>query len=153
MSTIDWRRIDVDQYDPDNQYERDELPDLKPDTSLADIGPLSQTIRGLIQRQDIASGIATLVEYAPYGSAEDVRDTYLRSVYELLTSAKMSDIPGVVKNLDLDTADVVVKFVYTLMSKEWALKQSGLFLVWLDKLTETFGEGPVIRYMSDPYKL
>lgn len=153
MSTIDWRRIDVDQYDPDNQYEQDELPDLKPNVSLADISTLSQAIRGLIQRQDITSGINTLVEYAPYGAADDVRDAYLKSVFELLTNVKMSDIPGFIKSLDLDTIDVVVKFVYSLMAKEWALKQSGLLLVWLDKITESVGEGPIIRYLSDPYKL
>lgn len=153
MSTIDWRRIDVDQYDPENQYEQDDLPDLKPNVTIADINNLTQAIRGLIQRQEVVSGIMTLVEYAPYGAADDVREAFLKSVFELLTSAKLSDIPGVVKGLDLDTVDVVVKFVYSLMAKEWSLKQSGLLLVWLDKITESVGEGPIIRYLSDPYKL
>jgi actin related protein 2/3 complex, subunit 5 len=39
------------------------------------------------------------------------------------------------------------------MSREWALKQSGILLAWMDKIVEKAGDGPIVRYLSDPYKL
>jgi actin related protein 2/3 complex subunit 5 len=153
MSLEDWRRIDVDQYDPENQYEADELPNLKPNTSINDIQTLTQQLRGLIQRMDIKQALLLSIEYAPYGATQDVRDAYLQSIYEIFISVKTNDVANIINNIDIDALDVVVKFIYTLMSKEWALRQSGLLLIWLDKIVELVGEGPIIRYMSDPYKI
>lgn len=153
MSFEDWRRIDIDQYDPDNQYIPDELPDEKSGTSLSDIQTLTQTLRGLIQRMDIKEAIKFAIEYAPYGASAEVRDSFLKSVFEVLVCVKTNDVANITNQLDLDSLDVVVKFLYTLMGKDWALKQSGLLLVWLDKIVEQVGEGPIIRYMSDPYRL
>lgn len=153
MNVEDWRRIDVDQYDPDYIYVADELPGQQSNASAADMQALSQHVRGSIQRMDIASALATAIEHAPYGAGEDVREMFLQSVFEILTSVKMNDVAAIVGKLDLDTLDVVAKFLYTLMNKEWALKQSGMLLVWLNKIVDTAGEGPIIRYMSDPYKL
>lgn len=153
MSFEDWRRIDVDKYDPDYQYTPDELPEEKAGATAADMQALTQTLRGLIQRMEIAQAFATAIEYAPYGAAEEVRVSFLKAVFEIFVSVKMNDVAGITKQLDLDTLDTIVKFLYTLMSKDWALKQSGLLLVWLDKIVEQVGEGPIIRYLSDPYKL
>lgn len=153
MSFEDWRRINVDQYDPDLQYQQDDLPDLKPGMSLADISSLSQQVRGLIQRMDIANALKLCIQNSPYGANQEVIESFLQSVFEILISVKTNDISNIVKSLDIDDLDVVVKYIYTLMSKERALKQSGLLLVWLDKIVESVGEGPIIRFMSDPYKL
>ncbi|KAG0673346.1 hypothetical protein C6P42_002862, partial [Pichia californica] len=148
-----WRRIDIDQYDPDSQYIPDDLPESKPNTSLSDIQALTQTLRASIQRMSISEAFNTAIEYAPYGANEDVRVAYLKSIFEIFISVKTNDIPTIIKQLSLDNLDIIVKFLYTLMSKDWAMKQSGLLLVWLDKIVEQVGEGPIIRYMSDPYKL
>lgn len=153
MSFEDWRRIDVDQYDPDYQYIPDELPNTKANATISDMQALTQTLRTSIQRMAIPEAFVTAIEYAPYGAADDVRIAFLKSVFEIFVSVKMNDISNITKQLDLDTLDSIVKFLYILMSKEWALKQSGLLLVWLDKIVEQVGEGPIIRYMSDPYKL
>lgn len=154
MSEIDWRRIDIDKYDVEAQYEEDELPDLKPDVSLSDIDGLIQQVRGLIQRNDIVNGLSLCIENAPYGARDvQVTNKFLQCCSEILLSVKMSDIPNYVHQFNIDQLDVIVKFLYTLMGKEFALKQAGLLLVWLDKIVESVGEGPIIRFMSDPYKL
>lgn len=153
MSFEDWRRIDVDQYDPENVYVEDELPDTRPNTSLQDIQSLTQTLRSSIQRMDIVNALKTAIENAPYGASEEVKDAFLHSVYEVFVSVKLSDINNFIGQFDIDSIDAIVKFVYVLMSKEWALKQSSTLIVWLDRIVETVGDGPIVRYLSDPYKL
>ncbi|OUT22573.1 hypothetical protein CAS74_002315 [Pichia kudriavzevii] len=153
MSLEDWRRIYIDQYDADTQYVADELPEGNSTATVSDMQALSTKLRGLIQRMDIGEAFKTSIEFAPYGAGEDVCDAFLRGVFEIFTNVKMNDIPNIVTSLDLDVLDVVVKYIYTLMGKEFALKQSGLLLVWLDRIVDKVGEGPIIRYLSDPYKL
>lgn len=153
MSLEDWRRIDVDQYDPEYQYIPDELPNTKAGATLSDMQTLTQTLRAYIQRMEITEAFTTAIEYAPYGAEENVRIAFLKAVLEVFISVKMNDIGKFTKQLDSDSLDALVKFLYVLMGKDFALKQSGLLLVWLDKIVEQVGEGPIIRYMSDPYKL
>lgn len=155
MSLQDWRRIDVDQYDPENQYEVDELPDLKPNTSIAEIQAFTQELRILIQHMDIIQAFKLSIEKTPYGSSPEIIELFLKSIFEIFVSVKTNDVDKFINTngLSVDDLDIIVKYLYTLMSKEWALKQSGLLLIWLDKIVEKVGEGPIIRYMSDPYKL
>lgn len=153
MSFEDWRRIDIDQYDPDNQYAADELPDMHNSTTTADMQALTQNTRALIQRMDIASALKLIIEQAPYGASSDVIESFLKCVYEVFVSVKSTDIAGITGNLDVDACDSIVKFLYVLMSREWALKQSGILLAWMDKIVEKAGDGPIVRYLSDPYKL
>lgn len=153
MSFEDWRRIDIDQYDPDNQYIPDELPNGNSGATVADIQTLTQNTRALIQRMDIVNAIQMIIENAPYGATKEVIEGFLKCVYEVFVSVKSTDISNIVNKLDVDAYDSIVKFLYVLMSREWALKQSGSLLAWLDKIVEKAGDGVIVRYLSDPYKL
>lgn len=148
----DWRRIDVEQYDPDFQYEADALEQANP-LSTADIATLEQTATQALNHGKTLDALKAILPYAPYGADQSVRDSYLKLALSILGSSRVSDIPSLVNQLNLDEVDATIKFCYNLMSKPYAGKQSGLLLVWIDKIVEKFGEGPIVRFISDPAQL
>lgn len=149
----DWRRIDVEQYDPEFQYEEDPIPGARPDLSTGDMANLEQSLRQAIQKGSTLEGLKAIFPYIPYGATEDVKDAYLHMTFEALTSGRVNDIATIVPQLNLDEVDNVIKFCYTLMKKDWAMKQAGVLLIWIDKIVEKFGDGPIVRYISDPAQL
>ncbi|ODV87452.1 hypothetical protein CANARDRAFT_229983 [[Candida] arabinofermentans NRRL YB-2248] len=147
----DWRRIDIDQYDPEAQYEADDLN--LPAYTLQDIEPKLSELRTQLSRGSAIQALKLGLDDPPYGSAPNVKSAYLLSVLEILQTIKQSEISGLVKELDLDEIDVLVKFLYSLMALKEGQKSGGVLLTWFDKAIEIVGEGPIVRYMSDELKM
>lgn len=149
----DWRRIDVEQYDPELQYEADPVPGARPDLTMEDMANLEGAARSALQRGSPLEGLRALAPFAPYGAAEDVREAYLKIAYEVLTVGRVTEAGAVVAQMDLDEVDLLTKLCYTLMKHTWAQKQAGVLLVWLERVAEKHGEGPIVRFVSDPAQL
>ncbi|VEU21780.1 DEKNAAC102692 [Brettanomyces naardenensis] len=147
----DWRRIDVDQFDPESQFVEDDLG--LPSYTLEDLQGKFQQIRQSIASNNIAEGIKLSVTDAPYGSANDVKQSYLLAVLEVLNTAKQSEVNTVISQLSTEEVDVLVKIVYALMATSEGQRSGGALLGWLDKIVDSVGEGPIVRYLSDPYRI
>lgn len=59
-----------------------------------------------------------------------------------------SEIPAMIKALDMDTCDVLMKYVYKLMSKPKA-SYSAILLKIHAQLVEKAGLGSIVRVMTD----
>jgi actin related protein 2/3 complex subunit 5 len=73
MSQIDFRRIDVDQYDPDSFISKEDLtPPCKP-VSAAEQQQVATEIRGAISRGEAKAALPIALDFAPYGGDDKVK--------------------------------------------------------------------------------
>lgn len=147
----EWRRIDVDKYDPDTQFVPDDLG--LPQRTLEEVNPQITEIRQYVSKNLIADAVKTATLDPPYGSDADVKQSYLYAVLEVLNTARQTEVPQIIAGLSLEQVDTLVKFIYALMATPEGQKSGGVLLGWLDKVVDHVGEGPIVRYFTDPYTL
>ncbi|KAG5356843.1 Actin-related protein 2/3 complex subunit 5 [Yarrowia sp. C11] len=151
MSQIDFRRIDVDQYDPDSFISKEDLtPPCKP-VSAAEQQQVASEIRGAISRGEATAALPIALDFAPYGGDDQVKDAHLKSVIEILSATKSAEIPAVVKGLNKEQQDVLIKYLYKAMGSPQGQSQGvgAILLAWYEKTVDITGQGAVVRYMSD----
>merc|ERR1712159_425187 len=106
MAPIDFRRIDVDQYDED-RLDPETLyhPDPRtPSQVLAAVQETDKLVRTAVQRGDLAGALQAALDTqnaCPYGQ-DSIREisqakaTALATVLTILNSTRLSDIPDLV---------------------------------------------------------
>ncbi|KAK6456420.1 actin-related protein 2/3 complex subunit 5 [Scheffersomyces xylosifermentans] len=149
----DWRRIDIDAYEPENHLSKEELiPDLPP-TSQADIVAVSKQVRSALSSGQFVEALALALDSAPYIADEATKNLHSETIFEILCSIKnnhnINDLSSFVKKLDSSQQDTLVKYLYKTMDTSYGQKQGGLLLSWFEKTIEVTGLGPIVRFMSD----
>ncbi|PWN45790.1 actin-related protein ARPC5 [Ceraceosorus guamensis] len=147
----DFRKINVDIYD-DEALNDEDLYDADIRTA-ADVLSLARSkageVRGLVGRGDAAGALAVVLAEPPYSpDAEEAKSLTLATILEVFNSTKSSDIASVVKALNVDQQDTLMKFIYKGLGKP-ELGASAVLLNWHDKLTEVAGTGSIVRVMTD----
>ncbi|AOA61908.1 Actin-related protein 2/3 complex subunit 5 [Komagataella phaffii CBS 7435] len=145
----DWRRIDIDAYDPDFTLRPEELQPAVPEVPTEVVEQKVQQARTLVSQGKAIDALKFLLQDPPYGADSVAKDIYLLQVIETLSSVKQSDISSTIGELDADQQDVLVKYLYKGMGSGEGRKQSGILLNWFDKTIEVAGEGSIVRYLSD----
>jgi len=87
----------------------------------------------------------------PYGldpSLESSKALATRSVMDVITATKSTDIAKTIQQLTLEEQDVLIKYIYRGF-KYPELSNCGLLLTWHDKLVEAAGIGAVVRVLTD----
>lgn len=79
------------------------------------------------------------------------QDAHLKSVIEVLSATKSAEIPSVVKALNKEQQDVLIKYLYKAMGSPQGQSQGvgAILLAWYEKTVDITGQGAVVRYMSD----
>lgn len=149
----DWRRIDIDAYEPDKFLTKEELvPDL-PETLYSQIQSVSQQSRTYLSSGKFSEALGLVLDNPPYVSDEKTKATHSETVFEVLCSIRnnhqVSELKGFVEKLSLEQQDVLVKYLYKTMGTSYGAKQGGLLLNWFEKVVEVSGEGPIVRYLAD----
>ncbi|KAG7192708.1 uncharacterized protein KQ657_001491 [Scheffersomyces spartinae] len=149
----DWRRIDIDAYEPDKFLSKEELvPDL-PETPYSEIQKVSQQSRTYLSSGKFSEALALVLDTPPYVSDEQTKETHTETVFEVLCSIRnnhqVGELKSFIQSLTLDQQDVLVKYLYKTMGKSYGAKQGGLLLNWFEKVVEVSGEGPIVRYLAD----
>lgn len=142
METADWRRIDVDQYDQELQWEHVSLHTTTSYTT-AEMEQLGAQLS-----QGFTAILPQVVAMTPWGQQGAVRDTYAKVAFALLTGVRIGEIKSTVAALSAENAQWVVSACYGLMAQEWALDKAGVLLVWIEESIARFGEGLVVRHLS-----
>ncbi|CUS23279.1 LAQU0S09e01222g1_1 [Lachancea quebecensis] len=147
----DWRRIDIDAFDPDSG--RLTAEDLKPpyasSVSLQELEPKISQLRSAATSGDFLNALQILTTDPPYSADEATKNQYFHAVLGVLTQVRQADITNLVKQLSPKQTDVLVKYLYKGMSIPEGQKQGGMLLSWFEKVTQLSGVGPVVRYLSD----
>lgn len=147
----DWRRIDIDAYDPDSG--RLTADDLKPPNtqtlSTQELQSMVQQLRSYSGSGDFASAVQLFTSDPPYSGDEQTKSQYLHSVLEVLIQVRQADIAKIVQQLDRQQQDTLMKYLYKGMSVSEGQKHGGILLAWFEKLTQVAGVNPIVHYLSD----
>ncbi|GAA5825257.1 hypothetical protein JCM11251_006908 [Rhodosporidiobolus azoricus] len=162
LSGVNFRRIDIDQYDEDrvlasSLYHPDPRP---PQQAYSDAQAKDKTVRGLIQRGDVAGALKEVTREGewPYGE-DDVQEiaqakvVALNTVLSILNSTRSTDIPALVQSLDPHEQVTLMKYLYKAMESlgnDPNTQASGnVVLGWHEKLVEVAGIGCIVKVLSD----
>lgn len=147
----DWRRIDIDAYDPESGRltVKDLIPPNQKPVTMQELEPKINQLRTFASSGDSNSAIQLATSDPPYGADEATKQHFFQAVLIALTQVKQSDITGVIKQLSSKQQDVLTKYLYKGMSVPEGQKQGGVLLAWLEKLTQVAGVNPIVHYLSD----
>lgn len=154
----DWRKIDIDALDTSSRNKR-----LTEDLILQNFiqkgivhsytkeeaNNLISELRGRISKGDFSSSILELIVKYPIYACEDaaLKLSYLTLVNNCLVSLK--DIDTTVKQLSQEDADVLLKYCYKIMSLKQFQANGQAIINWVDKIIVKYGQGAVLRYITD----
>lgn len=147
----DWRRIDIDAFDPDSG--RLTAEDLKPPythaITLQELEPKISQLRSAATSGDFSSALQILTSDPPYSADDATKEEYFHAVLSVLTQVRQAEITALVKNLSPKQVEVLIKYLYKGMSIPEGQKQGGILLSWFEKATQVSGVAPIVRYLSD----
>jgi len=148
-----YRKIDIDALDEDVLLETELYePDPRdPRTVLSDARQKTAQVRSLLSRNDIAGALDAILSEHPYGpNVDEAKSLTLNALLLILNSTKATDISGVLRNLDIDQQDTLMKYLYKGMGSQGLADVNGsVLLSWHEKLTEVAGIGCIVRVMTD----
>ncbi|KAK9475909.1 actin-related protein 2/3 complex subunit 5 [Lipomyces japonicus] len=153
MADIDFRKINVDLLDAENNITAEDLipPAIAnlPPVSLAEVQAKGQAVRSALARGDHVAALVAALDEPPYTGSEQVKRVHLGAVIEVLSTIKSSDLSSLVERLSSEQRDTLIKYLYKGMSVPEQHGISGVLLSWFEKIVEVSGQGALVRYLSD----
>lgn len=146
----DWRRIDIDAFDPDSRLTVEDLqPPYDHQITISDLQNKIQQLRNLTSSGDFTQAVKLITQDPPYSADTTTKDQYFQNVLEVLVQVRQADMSNIIKSLNPDEQIVLIKYLYKGMSKPEGQKNGGILLSWFDKLTQTTGVTPIVHYLTD----
>ncbi|OJT11100.1 Actin-related protein 2/3 complex subunit 5 [Trametes pubescens] len=146
---VNFRKIDIDQYDEDVLLDSElyEADPRDPAQALNDVKQKAVSVRGSLSKGDIVGALSLVLEEAPYGpAAEEAKNLNLQTLVSILNSTKATEIPGVVKALSTDAQDTLMKYLYKGMALPgWGDVSGSVLLGWHEKDYITMSILDVVR--------
>ncbi|EKM52751.1 uncharacterized protein PHACADRAFT_176763 [Phanerochaete carnosa HHB-10118-sp] len=150
---VNFRKIDVDQYDEDVLLDSElyEADPRDPAQVLDDAKQKATAVRSSLSKGDIVGALTLVLTDTPYGpNVEEAKNLNLQTLVTILNSTKATEIPGVVRSLSQDAQDTLMKYLYKGMGLPgWGDVSGSVLLGWHEKLTEVAGTGCIVRAMTD----
>jgi actin related protein 2/3 complex subunit 5 len=145
-SSSAFRKIDVDAFNEDNYRDEDNEP-----ASAADVA--DDEISALIGQGKPDEAIRKLLSSAPIGNKDqNVKDAALNLMMRSLLAVRQNQVEGIVKSLDNDQRDILMKYIYRGFEIP-SEGSSGQLLLWHEKVFETGGVGSIVRVLTDRKKV
>ena len=139
-----FRTVDVDKYNEDNyQEEPDEEPSSTIDTNQ--INSLLSSNKNVDALKLFLSSSPTLIKDPAAKKA--TRDLAVR----ILLAVKVNQMEDAVKQLDTDSLDVLMKFIYAGFESP-SEGSSQHLLAWHEKVFNSTGVGSIVRVLADKRK-
>ncbi|KAJ1300739.1 hypothetical protein OPQ81_002382 [Rhizoctonia solani] len=155
MADTAFRKIDVDKLEEDVLLATDLYdPDPRgPDGALADAKAKAGQVRTALSKGDTQGALSLILTDPPYGvEAEEAKALTTSSVLLVLASTKATDIPNILRSLEPEQHDTLMKYLYkgmALQNEPTVEVNSSVLLTWHEKLTEVAGTGCIVRVMTD----
>ncbi|KAI5962519.1 ARC15 [Candida pseudojiufengensis] len=154
MSSRDWRSIDIDALEPENHITKEELiPPNLPTYSNQEIQEVANQIRSQLSQGKFQQALELGLNNIPFGSTTQIKEIHQKTIFEIFCSIKNNisnnEIDEIIKNLNQEQQDNLIKYLYVNMSTSYGQKQGGLLLNWFEKIIEIVGIGSIARYLTD----
>ena len=112
---------------------------------------LQVNVAELLSKKDNANAVkASLFDYQMDCKSNDIKEKRAEIVKQAITTIPASDqeIIEVINNLSTEQRDVLMKYLYKLLSNESGV-ESSTFLRWHAKLLSVCGIGSILRVLTD----
>nr|ACO15281.1 Actin-related protein 2/3 complex subunit 5 [Caligus clemensi] len=142
-----FRRVDVDQFNEDNFIDEEgnvnnnNSSPVKRDSTEQNI---EAEVNAFLSSNKILEALKSLLQTSPVSSSDPLMPIVMRA----LLSVKQAQVEGIVKALDSDQRDILMRYVY----KGFEIPSegsSGHLLVWHEKIYEQSGVGSIVRVLTD----
>eukprot|EP00092_Neocalanus_flemingeri_P030400 GFUD01033000.1.p1 GENE.GFUD01033000.1~~GFUD01033000.1.p1 ORF type:complete len:152 (-),score=43.30 GFUD01033000.1:201-656(-) len=137
-----FRTVDVDLYSEDNYKEEF---DNEVDTGTTD----NNQITSLLNANKNAEALKLFLSGSPLGHKDPAeKKTALELAIRILMATKVGQIEKAVADLDNDSRDILMKFIY----KGFEVPSDGSsahLLLWHEKIFDVNGIGSVVRVLTD----
>ncbi|KAF6203752.1 hypothetical protein GE061_002087 [Apolygus lucorum] len=139
-----FRKIDVDLYNEDS-YREDEQGELQSPPA----GPDPTEVSQLLDQGSNIEALKVVLRNAPLASRnQQVKDSALNLTMKVLMSFKSSQIDDAVAQLDTESIDILMKYIYRGFEFP-SEKRSGQLLLWHEKVYAVGGVGSIVRVLTD----
>ncbi|CAO4361291.1 unnamed protein product [Caenorhabditis nigoni] len=148
MPDTSYRTYNVDDYDPAQFYDHHE------NQETPNSGPDEVQVRQFMESNNLEDALKSVILSPPLGHAEqDLKERCTNLVVLVLHSFKSVEIEEMVRKLELEDGDILMKYVYKGMqlSSDSAMCQT--LLTWHSHIVERFGHGSIIRVFSGRLRL
>uniref|UniRef100_A0A0N5AVD0 Actin-related protein 2/3 complex subunit 5 n=1 Tax=Syphacia muris TaxID=451379 RepID=A0A0N5AVD0_9BILA len=147
VENTDYRKLDVDAYDPENFEEAEEA-------ETAAEGPDEKQINQFIQNAKLLDALkAALVNPPLKTKNQAVKDRATTLVTKVLTNFKNAEMEAAVKSLTDDEVDLLMKYVYKAMDIQAESATCPFLLSWHAQLVARGGHGCIVRTLCDRHRL
>jgi len=138
-----FRKIDVDQFNEDN-FKDDDTQE-----NVGFAGVNESDITNLLSKGNAAEALKTLLSSAPVGSKNQAdKDAAFQLVLRVLMSVKQNQVDSVVKKLDNDQKDLLMKYIYRGFETPTD-NSSAHLLFWHEKVFDDADVGSIVRVLTD----
>ncbi|CAI4225837.1 unnamed protein product [Auanema sp. JU1783] len=148
MENTSYRRLNVDEFDPEKYDENEE------GSQTPGLGPDEKTINSMLSTNRFNDALHAVLMNPPLKTENmEQKEKAVRLVAKVVGSFKSSEVEAVVKTLNDDEADVLMKYIFKAMEivPDSALCQT--LLTWHAQMVSRFGLGSIIRVFSDRNRL
>ncbi|KAK9727437.1 arp2/3 complex subunit [Basidiobolus ranarum] len=145
---MSFRKLDIDALDEEKYFEENTQTRTNEEISSL-VNSKVHEVRQILSRGQHAQALSRALEDPPYGQdVQESKDIATQVVMEVLSSTKLSDIPTVVKSLNPEELDVLMKYLYRGMASP-ELYNCSVILSWHEKVIATTGLGSIVRVLTD----
>ncbi|BFZ55726.1 arp2/3 complex subunit [Savitreella phatthalungensis] len=137
MAEIDWRRIDVDQFDEDKLTAAELFTNARP-PQTTDASVVTAAVRQAIARGDASGGLR---------QGLGIADLDPTAALSCLSSIKSTEIPQVLAQLSRVELDQLMRAIYKGLASP-AANNCAVLLSWHEKVVEIGGEGVIVRVLT-----
>ncbi|CAF0777752.1 unnamed protein product [Brachionus calyciflorus] len=143
MSSIGFRKIDIDLYDPENYNDED----LHNQEEVIDI-PNESEVTSLISSRRAIEALNLVLKNPPLNTKnQQLKETAFQLVMRVLCSfSNSNEIDKAVKSLNEQSLDVLMKYIYKGFEKD--PKDAAQLLNWHEKAYAIGGNGCIMRVLS-----
>jgi len=136
-----FRKVDVDEYD-ENNYQDEQ-------TDEEVMGPDEGEVQSFLNQKNYEEALKAVLRNPPIGTKNPaVKDKAFQLVMRVLTAFKNNDIEKAVNNLDRDTIDILMKYIYKGFISPTE-NSSAILLAWHEKAYAVGGLGSIVRVLTD----
>ncbi|EMR10518.1 hypothetical protein PNEG_01228 [Pneumocystis murina B123] len=143
---MSFRQKQIDIYNNDRLKKEDLFEKEKrlPDEIREDISKRTPILLGMILQGKAVEALIQALINPPYGDVDDAKKRHMDTIFELLSSIKPNEIPNVIKTLNTEQQDVLMKYLYKGFTDPKSYNPA-ILLNWHEKLVKTAGYGCIVR--------
>uniref|UniRef100_A0AAF5D924 Actin-related protein 2/3 complex subunit 5 n=1 Tax=Strongyloides stercoralis TaxID=6248 RepID=A0AAF5D924_STRER len=146
-SNTNYRKLDVDAFDPEKFDENDEMFNENPSA----VGPDDKLVQQLLNSGKNAEALKAALCNAPLNvkNTNGILEKAVETVVKTLTNHRNAEIGESIKELNDDEVDILMKYIYKGMEIMPDGSVCNSLLSWHSHAFERCGHGGIMRVFSD----